>query len=236
MDATFGTTNSSGTVEFFANANGTRPVQVMNNLTINHQDDSGVSGSKRSAILKLSLDAAPTLLGGGVPINMGLFDVQGLINGSTDLDVFYNDTIDNGGVAYLEGSTISATIGSSIYNWTISYTGNINWNDADSSDIASITGAGTGNDVVLIGLSSEVSGTPGDFDSDGDVDGRDFLVWQRGGSTPGGPLSAGDLQDWQTNYGNGPLSAITAVPEPSSAIFGVALLASLTGARAGRRG
>lgn len=34
---------------------------------------------------------------------------------------------------------------------------------------------------------------------DGDVDGRDFLVWQRGES----PASAGDLADWQANYGSG---------------------------------
>src|SRR5262245_39274161 len=39
----------------------------------------------------------------------------------------------------------------------------------------------------------------GDFDGDGDVDGRDFLVWQRGGSP--NPLSAGDLAQWQANYG-----------------------------------
>ena len=36
-------------------------------------------------------------------------------------------------------------------------------------------------------------------DGDGDVDGRDFLVWQRSGSPA--PLSAGDLADWQDSYG-----------------------------------
>jgi hypothetical protein len=39
----------------------------------------------------------------------------------------------------------------------------------------------------------------GDFDADGDVDGRDFLVWQRGGSPV--PLSASDLADVTTNFG-----------------------------------
>jgi hypothetical protein len=53
----------------------------------------------------------------------------------------------------------------------------------------------------------------GDFDEDGDVDGRDFLEWQRGNSP--NPLSASDLSDWQTNYGFGTLAATTAVPEPS---------------------
>lgn len=55
----------------------------------------------------------------------------------------------------------------------------------------------------------------GDFDFDGDVDGNDFLVWQRGSSP--NPFSAGDLADWRANYGTGSLGAAnTAVPEPST--------------------
>ena len=53
----------------------------------------------------------------------------------------------------------------------------------------------------------------GDFDSDGDVDGRDFLAWQRN-------PSVGDLADWQTNYSTGSLLVgATAVPEPTSALL-----------------
>lgn len=55
-------------------------------------------------------------------------------------------------------------------------------------------------------------GTAGDFDGDGDVDGRDFLVWQRN-------PSIGNLADWQTNFGNGSLSAVSAVPEPTSVLL-----------------
>lgn len=51
--------------------------------------------------------------------------------------------------------------------------------------------------------------TPGDFDADGDVDGRDFLFWQRN-------PSVGDLADWQNNYGVGGLAGAVTVPEPSS--------------------
>lgn len=57
-----------------------------------------------------------------------------------------------------------------------------------------------------------------DFDLDGDVDGRDFLAWQRGESPS--PLSAGDLALWQAEYGNPQLNAATvAVPEPSSLLL-----------------
>ena len=58
---------------------------------------------------------------------------------------------------------------------------------------------------------------PGDFDMDGDVDGRDFLIWQRGGSP--NPMSGGDLADWQANYGAGSLSASVVVPEPGCGVL-----------------
>ena len=40
---------------------------------------------------------------------------------------------------------------------------------------------------------------PGNFDLDGDVDGFDFLKWQRGESP--NPLSESDPADWEANYG-----------------------------------
>ena len=52
---------------------------------------------------------------------------------------------------------------------------------------------------------------PGDFDLDGDVDGRDFLIWQRGIGSPreywegdgdfDGDVDGDDLAIWQANYG-----------------------------------
>jgi hypothetical protein len=67
--------------------------------------------------------------------------------------------------------------------------------------------------------------TPGDFDSDGDVDGRDFLVWQRN-------PTVGDLADWQANYGASTLTASNvAVPEPSSLVMAGLSLAGALGRR-----
>ena len=72
------------------------------------------------------------------------------------------------------------------------------------------------------------AGQPGDFDFDGDVDGGDFLAWQRNGS------GSGDLTDWQDSYGQTAAVASNAtVPEPSTAVL--LLLAGFAGI-AGRRG
>ena len=64
----------------------------------------------------------------------------------------------------------------------------------------------------------------GDFDADGDVDGADFLDWQRG---LGSLYQASDLADWQANYGttSGSTGTAESVPEPSSlAIHSVLVL------------
>jgi hypothetical protein len=43
-----------------------------------------------------------------------------------------------------------------------------------------------------------LSAVPGDFNNDYEVNGRDYLVWQRG---YGSIYTASDLQDWQDNFG-----------------------------------
>ncbi len=71
----------------------------------------------------------------------------------------------------------------------------------------------SGTSVLLNVLGS--AGLPGDFDADGDVDGADFLVWQRGGSPNG--ASAEDLNTWRANFGDvASVAATTSVPEPTS--------------------
>jgi len=84
------------------------------------------------------------------------------------------------------------------------------------------TFADPGNDMGFA-----VQGTPiiGDFDGDGNVDGNDFLKWQRGES-PTSPLSPDDLSDWEVNFGAGGGGALAAsvgtVPEPSSWLLALA--------------
>ncbi len=62
-----------------------------------------------------------------------------------------------------------------------------------------------------------LSPTAGDYDTDGDVDGADFLKWQRGELSD--PPSAADLAVWETNFGNNTPLTATAVPEPATGIM-----------------
>ena len=66
----------------------------------------------------------------------------------------------------------------------------------------------------------------GDFDFNGEVNGFDFLLWQR-------DPSVGSLADWKANYGMvAPLSASSAaVPEPTTSTLALAALCLAIGRR-----
>jgi hypothetical protein len=89
-----------------------------------------------------------------------------------------------------------------------------------------INGLSAADTITLNSFSQRFAQTgpailPGDFDADGEVDGKDFLLWQ-GGKSPN-PLSGLDLADWQVNYGEtAPLGrSLTQVPEPTALSLGV---------------
>jgi autotransporter-associated beta strand protein len=134
--------------------------------------------------------------------NAYLADLADVLIGSAgvfDLDFVGTDIIDS---LYLSGTPqIPGTYGSL----------------ASTADFKSAFFTGTGIlDVTTLG-----GPLPGDFDNDGDVDGRDFLAWQRGESPT--PFSATDLTAWQTAYNGGALVAATAaVPEPTSLVITLA--------------
>ncbi len=207
-----GVTRGVGIVEFHYENDGVRPIQVVTDLSINNgeadptDDNDGTSEHRiRSSRLAFVLDEAPAVDASGVPVPLGLFDVDysglwgGVITGTGDIDgngtpnedtdqVFSN--IDNTGI-YSEGAVVEATYGQSTYRWNISYTGNINWSDGDNSVLdttvgimhngvyTGIEGPASGTDVVLIGLDSTiVEGLFGDYNDDGVIDAADYTVWR----------------------------------------------------------
>jgi hypothetical protein len=97
---------------------------------------------------------------------------------------------------------------------------------------------------VLSGSVNYVGEAPtldGDYDSDGDVDGNDFIAWQRQVGGPGsadssanGVVDGADLNIWRNNFGEPAVTpAVFAIPEPS-AVFLVCCVAA-AGALSGRR-
>lgn len=68
---------------------------------------------------------------------------------------------------------------------------------------------------------------PGDFDDNGNLDGNDFLIWQRGF---GGTYNAGDLANWQVNSSFASQiggAAISAIPEPCAATLWILATSTL---------
>jgi autotransporter-associated beta strand protein len=100
-------------------------------------------------------------------------------------------------------------------------------------------GGGDGNDVVLSTV--QPVNEDADFDDDDDIDGNDFLIWQRGQGV-GTTNAQGDANDddvvdgddlaiWEDQFGSATAN-VGAVPEPSAAIL---MVAAAVGAAAVRR-
>jgi hypothetical protein len=83
--------------------------------------------------------------------------------------------------------------------------------DGEGYTLEVVNPLGSASDPTNWNASTVIGGTPGrspqtllagDFDQDSDVDGRDFLIWQRN-------QNIGNLSDWQQNYGSDDIVGLT---------------------------
>lgn len=190
-------------IGFYSDVRGTGVRGNVDNLTIGQGSASNV----------LAIDGDLALTGGAVE-----FDVSSA--GFTSIDVAGDATLSGTTVAInlidsfspIEGAdyavlTVAGAYSASSLNFSLpALTAGLTW---DTSTFA-IDGI----------LSVIAAGTAGDFNGDGNVDGTDFLLWQR---DPG----VGALADWQANYGTvAAAPAAGNVPEPAAATL---LALALTG-------
>jgi len=142
-----------------ANGNaGTGKLQILQGtVTTKGKGTASLPYTLYSSRLNLVLDTAPSVIS-GLTQNLGLFD-QSIITGSgTFPKAFYSA---DGSTIFTQGATISAVYSGTIYSWTISYSGQINFTSTAVSgyNSSNITATG-GNDVVLIGLAPQAVPEP----------------------------------------------------------------------------
>ncbi len=191
-----------------------------------------------------NLDANQVGIGGfALDLNLGSFTA---ISWTADTAENWFDNNDNGdvdndliavsGTVNFNKQFTSATLGTAMIsvdpataNASISFA-NLSAGTVDNNDFVAGKTAVSDTSELLIKFDAAVTAIPGDFDSDGDVDGADFLTWQAGfGTTTGATLATGDSDadgdvdgadflTWQANFGTS-AAVTTTIPEPASMLI-----------------
>lgn len=173
-----------------------------------------------------------TAVQGGLTVLDGTLNVAGggFLQGKFDVDVFANGALHLFGTEFfLDGVALAGlTPGDQveITERDVTLSGLLADGSAFSIDLNSVEEPFGPDFVSPEALLTVTFSLAGDFNYDGNVDGRDFLVWQRN-------PSVGNLADWQSSYGMGTLDAVS-VPEPNclALLLGLASLRCFTRAAA----
>jgi hypothetical protein len=224
--------NHNETIRWIADADGVSPIVVKGFTETGTAEVDAQLQSTTERTANTGVNGGPDfadLTGNGTALSLTLSALTGnhtltLIDNQTADPIlgFFEDSLTRN--LYEEGELISGTG----YNGTvaISYLG------------------GTGNDVILNLVAGSINDA--DFDNDGDVDGSDFLTWQRGlGTASGatnlqgdangdGAINGADLTVWRGQFGAPAVPVAGAVPEPHS--FVLMSAAACLAYAAGRRG
>ncbi|HEX6961188.1 MAG TPA: hypothetical protein VF175_04930 [Lacipirellula sp.] len=172
------------------------------------------------------LDASETVI--GTPVTLDVKDARRAVapTGNANDNLWYQHT--------LMGTAPAGAVSVRVTGGMIDGVFNTDPGQSAFFDDFSLQGPGMGGDDA-------------DFDDDGDVDGRDFLVWQRNlGTTSGatnsvgdadgdGAVDADDLAIWEGNFGTGAaVAAAGTIPEPASGALALLAVVGLAAAGRGR--
>lgn len=163
------------------------------------------------ALTKYSLVSGTWTSNGTVGVDADNYDsVTGLVSGST-VTLYATKN-----VASSAGGQLVTLVDASGYNGAFAGT---------PTTIATAASLTAFRGVAAVPLSTAI---PGDFDSDGDVDGADFVAWQthfpkgsgatlpEGDADNDGDVDGADFVVWQTHFPFTPGPGMTTIPEPSA--------------------
>jgi hypothetical protein len=225
-------------------------IDVAGNFLANPTDKSSfrrdpfIAGADNSATLGFEIFNAT---GTSLIDVVGVADLDGAV---IDLDLM-------GGFTPTAGATFDLLTASAFGSTGSGTTQNVGTGEAftlasEDSGVFSLALVPGGRGEILRATFLGTSTNDADFDNDGDVDGADFLTWQRGLGLSGAAatnaagnangdtvINGADLTVWKSEFGPPAVAAAGAVPEPSAAalllIAAAGFAARRTATRSGRR-